>query len=90
VYTHDGTGLFRESQLSASRDAAAALMHGRRLAGVELGLRSCRRSQQDGLSPVYLDCFAFSLNGRQELAFEAVQPLLSQLPFIDLLSKTHS
>jgi hypothetical protein len=67
-------------QLSASKGAAAALMHGRRLAGVEPGLRSCRQRGEDGEPPVYLDW----LNKFQTQALEAVQPLLSQLPFIEL------
>jgi hypothetical protein len=85
VHTHDGSKQFIDAQLSASKGAAAALMHGRRLAGVDSGL--CGVFQQDGEWPwpVYLGGMLLPWPEQRAQAFEAVQPLLSQLPFIQLI-----
>jgi hypothetical protein len=83
VSTHDmcAEGMILHAQLSASKDAAAALMHGRRLASNESQLGGYSRDQESGESPVCLRYLHI-------WAMEAVQPLLSQLPFIELVAES--
>jgi hypothetical protein len=59
-------------------------MHGRHLAGVESGLRSYQWGSQERDPPVVLD-WSMWRPALQGQALDAVQPLLSQLPFNDWL-----
>jgi hypothetical protein len=78
---------FQESRLLASKGAATALMHGRRVAGVESGLSSYRSKGQGGVSPAVLQCWSWHhkpSESQLDSISKAYQPLLSQLPFIEL------